>query len=201
MSGVPGSSAGGTDALCDAHTGQIQGGHCSSAVRGVWRGGAASACRGARCGAWRVQAFWVGLRRGAGLKTLKTKTRVGARLLVAPRVSKRSAHASRVCLHFTARTNLAKARDRAVTGPSLRQPHGPWLPHPRLARVSPGGAPSEGPARRFIYARAGADRAPRAPSFLAPRRASHRTSSDRAHACPPGGGVHASAPLPRRWPC
>ena len=85
MSGVPGSSAGGTDALCDAHTGQIQGGHCSSAVRGVWRCAVV-----ARRGAWRVArgvasaGFWVGLRRGAGL-TLKMKTRVGARLLVAPR--------------------------------------------------------------------------------------------------------------------
>ena len=61
MSGVPGSSAGGTDALCDAHTGQIQGGHCSSAVRGVWRcavcGAAWPVVRGAWRVAWRVQAF------------------------------------------------------------------------------------------------------------------------------------------------
>ena len=59
MSGVPGSSAGGADALCDqfcdAHTGQIQGGHCSSAVRGVWRC-AVVAQRGA-WSLWQVQAF------------------------------------------------------------------------------------------------------------------------------------------------
>ena len=45
----------------------------------LWRG----AVRGAR-EAVASASFWVGLRRGAGL-TLKMKTRVGARLLVAPR--------------------------------------------------------------------------------------------------------------------